>query len=54
MRSNGDSPGNQEPGSKRFTPSTWSEYLVPISLIMLGLGLLAVLVIVGLAILGLI
>ena len=38
--------------SKRFTPSAWSERLVPILLVLLALALLAILVVVGLAVLG--
>jgi hypothetical protein len=32
--------------SRRFTPSKWSGYLVPVMLLVLGLALLAVLVVV--------
>ncbi len=39
--------------SKRFTPSKWTEYLVPILLILLLIGLLATLVIVALSLSGL-
>ncbi|MGB2910736.1 MAG: hypothetical protein WBD56_04705 [Anaerolineales bacterium] len=42
-----------KPQSKRFTPSKWNEYLVPILLILLLLGLLATLVIVALSLYGL-
>jgi hypothetical protein len=38
--------------SKRFTPSKFSEKLVPLLLILLGLGLLAVLVIIGVSVAG--
>lgn len=41
------------PPSKRFTPSRWAARLVPAVLALLALGLLAVLVIIGLAIAGL-
>ncbi|MBN2501856.1 MAG: hypothetical protein JXB38_13835 [Anaerolineales bacterium] len=36
--------------SKRFTPTRLSEKLVPLLLVLLGIGLLAVLVIIGFAI----
>lgn len=39
--------------SQRYKPSTLTEKLVPILLAVIGLGLLAVLVLVGLAVLGL-
>jgi len=42
-----------KPQSKRFTPSKWNEYLVPILLILLIIGLLATLVIVALSLYGL-
>jgi hypothetical protein len=38
--------------SKQFTPSVWTEKLVPVLLILLVLALLATLVITGLALLG--
>ena len=38
--------------SKRFTPTKLSEKLVPLLLVVLGIGLLAVLVIIGFAIVG--
>ena len=38
--------------SKRFTPSAWTEKLVPVLLALLVLALLVTLVITGLAILG--
>ncbi len=38
--------------SKRFTPTRLSEKLVPLLLVLLGIGLLAVLVIIGFAIVG--
>ena len=38
--------------SKRFTPSKLSEKLVPLLLVVLGVGLLAVLVIVAVAVIG--
>ena len=38
--------------SKRFTPSAWTEKLVPILLVLLVLALLTTLVITGLALLG--
>ena len=38
--------------SKRFTPTKLSEKLVPLLLVLLGIGLLAVLVIIGFAIVG--
>ena len=38
--------------SKRFTPSVWTEKLVPVLLVILLLALLATLVITGLAVLG--
>lgn len=40
-------------GSKRFDPSFWSKILVPVILFVLVLGLLATLVITGLALVGL-
>jgi competence protein ComGC len=39
--------------SKRFTPSKWNEYLVPILLVLLLISLLATLVIVALSLYGL-
>lgn len=39
--------------SKRFSPSTWTEYLVPVLLALLALGLVATLLIIGLSIAGL-
>jgi uncharacterized membrane protein len=39
--------------SKRFSPSRWSQYLVPALLVILGLGLLATILVVVLAVLGL-
>jgi len=39
--------------SKRFSPSVWTQRLVPIVLILLALGLLATVVIVILSVLGL-
>ncbi len=41
------------PPSRRFTPSAWSERLVPILLVLLLLILIAVLVIIGLSAFGL-
>ena len=38
--------------SRRFNPSVWTEKLVPVLLVILGLALLATLVITGLALLG--
>jgi hypothetical protein len=38
--------------SKRFTPSKISEKLVPLLLVLLGIGLLAVLVIIAVAVAG--
>jgi len=38
--------------SKRFTPSKWSQVLVPALLILIALGLLVTLVLIGLSILG--
>lgn len=38
--------------SKRYTPASWSDRLVPVVLGILLLGLLAVLIIVGLAVAG--
>jgi hypothetical protein len=40
--------------SKRFSPSKFSEALVPILLVLLSTGLLAIIVLVGLAVAGLI
>ena len=40
--------------SKKFTPSEWTERLVPALLILLLVGLVATLVIVGLSVAGLI
>ncbi|MEW5830051.1 MAG: hypothetical protein AB1846_14245 [Chloroflexota bacterium] len=40
-------------GSKRFTPSFWTEKLVPAALALLVLVLLATVVITGMALLGL-
>jgi uncharacterized membrane protein len=40
--------------SKRFNPSRWMEHLVPVLLVILAIGLLATLVIVVLAVLGVI
>jgi hypothetical protein len=42
---------NKRP-SKRFTPSAWTERLVPILLALLALALLATLVVVFLSVLG--
>ena len=42
---------NKRP-SKRFTPSTWTERLVPIMLALLALALLATLLVVALSALG--
>ena len=42
---------NKRP-SKRFTPSAWTDRLVPIFLALLALALLATLVVVALAVLG--
>lgn len=39
--------------SQRYKPSTLTEKLVPVLLVLIALGLLAVLVVVGLAVLGL-
>jgi hypothetical protein len=39
--------------SRRFTPTAWSERLVPILLIVLLLILIATLVLIGLSVLGL-
>jgi hypothetical protein len=39
--------------SKRFSPSRWSQYLVPALLVILGLALLATILVVVLAVLGL-
>jgi hypothetical protein len=39
--------------SKRFTPSTWTQRLVPVVLLLLLLGLLATMAIVILSVLGL-
>jgi hypothetical protein len=39
--------------SKRFSPSAWTQRLVPILLVLLALGLLITLVIVILSVLGL-
>jgi hypothetical protein len=39
--------------SRRFTPSKWSEYLVPVLLLVLLLGLLAILVVVVISLTGL-
>jgi hypothetical protein len=39
--------------SKRFTPSTWTQRLVPVLLVLLALGLLVTLAIVILSVLGL-
>ncbi len=41
------------PPSKRFTPSAWSERLVPILLVLLLLVLVAILVIIGMSSFGL-
>jgi hypothetical protein len=41
------------PPSRRFTPTVWSERLVPILLVVLLLILIAVLVIIGLSSFGL-
>ncbi|HZD57042.1 MAG TPA: hypothetical protein VE136_09985 [Anaerolineales bacterium] len=38
--------------SKRFSPSRWSQYLVPALLVILGLALLATILVVALAVLG--
>lgn len=43
-----------KPPSKRFTPSKWSERLVPIILVLLVLVLLATLLVVGFSLVGLI
>jgi uncharacterized membrane protein len=40
--------------SKRFNPGRWMERLVPVLLALLALGLLATLVIIALAVLGVI
>lgn len=40
-------------GSKRFTPSFWTEKLVPAVLVLLALVLLATLVVTGMALVGL-
>ncbi len=40
-------------GSKRFTPSFWTEKLVPAALVLLVLILLATVVITGMALVGL-
>jgi hypothetical protein len=42
-----------EKKSKRFSPSAWTQWLVPILLVSLALGLLVTLVIVVLSVLGL-
>lgn len=38
--------------SKRFSPSAWTRYLVPVVLVLLALGLLVTLAIVILSVLG--
>lgn len=38
--------------SKRFTPSKWSQMLIPAFIILIALGLLVTLVLIGLSILG--
>lgn len=38
--------------SKRFRPSTWLKWLVPLLLAMLLLGLLATLIIIGMSLFG--
>ena len=38
--------------SQRFKPSTLTEKFVPVMLVVIALGLLAVLVVIGLAVLG--
>jgi uncharacterized membrane protein len=40
--------------SKKFNPSRWMEHLVPILLVILAIGLLATIVIIILAVLGII
>jgi hypothetical protein len=42
-----------KPPSRRFTPTTWSERLVPILLVLLLLVLVAILVIIGMSSFGL-
>ena len=41
------------PPSRRFTPTTWSERLVPILLVLLLVVLIATLVLIGLSVMGL-
>jgi hypothetical protein len=38
--------------SKRFTPSKFTEYLVPLLLILLSLGLVGTMILIGLAVAG--
>ena len=42
-----------EKKSKRFSPSTWTQHLVPVVLVLLALGLLITVTIVILSVLGL-
>ena len=42
-----------EKKSKRFSPSTWTQRLVPVALVLLALGLLITVTIVILSVLGL-